>query len=346
MWYPRSIGVVAVVLGSLTAIAALSFSWQAQTSGVTARLRGVSAVSNDVAWTSGAHGTILRTSDGGATWTPRPIPGAEAFDFRDVDALDARTAVALSIGAGDASRIYRTEDAGATWRAVFVNREPKAFFDAVAFVDGVHGVAVSDSVDGRFVVIVTGDGGRTWTSVDPEALPPALPGEGAFAASGSNIAVRGTDVWIGTGAGARARVLHSTDRGRHWTVADTPLPAGPSAGIFSIAFRDTRHGVVVGGDYRKEGEATDNVAVTSDGGATWSLGHRLSGFRSAVAYVPRHPATLLAVGPTGADVSTDEGQTWSAVPNASGADALSFARGAAVGWATGDRGTIVRLSVR
>ncbi|MCA1649637.1 MAG: oxidoreductase [Acidobacteria bacterium] len=276
--------------------------WTPQTSGVTARLRGVSAVTDRVAWASGSNGTVIRTTDGGSTWQKLSIPGSEQLDFRDIDAIDERVAYVLSIGPGDASRIYKTVDGGSTWQAQFTNLEPKAFFDAMAFWDARSGIAVSDSVDGVFVVIVTRDGGQTWTRVPTSALPPALPNEGAFAASGTNVAVYGTShVWIGTGAAASSRVLRSTDGAQTWAAAITPLPAGPSAGIFSIAFRDASHGIVVGGDYRKEAEI-DNAAVTTDGGVTWTLRTGLSGFRSVVAYLPdaQRPA-VLAVGPSGAD---------------------------------------------
>ena len=115
--------------------------------------------------------------------------------------MSASTAWALSIGPGEASRIYKTTDAGTHWSEQFVNRDPQAFLDAMAFWNASSGVAVSDSVDGRFVILITRDGGSTWTRVPPESLPPALPNEGAFAASGTNVTVVPPgDVWIGTGA--------------------------------------------------------------------------------------------------------------------------------------------------
>ena len=214
------------------------------------------------------------------------MPAAEALDFRDVDALSEHVAYALSIGPGEASRIYKTTDGGARWELQFANTDPKVFLDAMAFRDANRGVAFSDSVDGRFVILTTADGGRAWNRVPADRLPAALPGEGAFAASGTNVALHGREaVWIGTTAG---RVLRSTDDGRSWAIAATPIRTNPSAGIFSIAFRDARHGVVVGGDYSKEGEAVDNAAFTSDGGVTWTLvkARGLSGFRSVVAWVP------------------------------------------------------------
>jgi photosystem II stability/assembly factor-like uncharacterized protein len=222
--------------------------WEVQTTAVTARLRGVSAVSRRVAWASGANGTVLRTVDGGQTWQKLTVPGAEQLDFRDVDATDDRSAYVLSIGPGEASRIYKTADAGAHWDLQLANRDPKVFLDAMTFRDDRHGVAFSDSVDGQFVIFTTSNG-RTWERIPVDRLPPALPGEGAYAASGTNIAMVRGGIWIGTTAG---RVLRSMDEGRTWTVSKTGLASGQSAGIFSVAFHDAKHGVVVGGDYRKE----------------------------------------------------------------------------------------------
>ena len=208
----------------------------------------------------------------------------------------------------------------------------------MAFADAERGAAISDSVGGRFVVRLTADGGRTWTPVPADRLPPALAGEGAFAASGTNVAMAGPGhIWIGTTAG---RVLRSTDAGRTWSVHPTPIATGEATGIFSIAFRDALHGVVVGGNYQQEAAAIDNVAVTSDGGVTWTLvtDRALSGFRSAVAWLPRSGRSWLAVGPSGADWSSDDASMWTPAGGA-GYDALSFAPGGTVGWATGAGGT-------
>ena len=320
--------------------------WELQDSGVSARFRGVSAVSEDIAWASGTSGTVVRTVDGGATWENVSIAAAAELDLRDIDAFDADVAYALSIGSGDASRIFKTMDGGTTWETQFVNTEAQGFFDAMSFWDADTGLAVSDSVDGEFYVVRTEDGGANWLRIPVAAFPAALDGEGYFAASGTNVTTWGTrHAWLGTGAASEARVLWSTNRGRGWEVATTPLPAGPSTGIFSIAFRDANNGVIVGGDYQAEGAAVDNVAVTHDGGRTWSLplGPGLSGFRSAVALVPETPtATWMAIGPSGADYSINDGASWMA-GEAGGAHAISFAKVGTAAWAVGDDGKIERF---
>jgi photosystem II stability/assembly factor-like uncharacterized protein len=221
----------------------------------------------------------------------------------------------------------------------------------MTFWDANHGLVFGDSINGQFYILITADGGGTWSRVPATALPPALENEGAFAASGTNIAVFGkTHAWIGTGAGAKARVLRTTDGGRSWQVADTPLAAGPSTGIFSITFRDAKHGVIVGGDYRKETEAIDNLAFTNDGGVTWKLVKGLTGFRSVVAYVLGVPGVsgakapaLVAVGPSGAEYSLDDGQTWSPIEGR-GFDTLSFAPHKPIGWAAGANGGLGKLT--
>ena len=341
----RHFAVAAGLLVSFSAPGLLhsqSSPWTPLTTGVTARLRGLSAVSPRVAWASGTGGTVIRTDDGGATWTRSTIPDSEALDFRDIDAVDERTAYVLSIGDGDASRIYKTADAGRTWTLQFRNTDKLAFYDAMAFRDSRHGFAFSDSVGGRLVIIRTDDGGAHWTRID-DGLPPALENEGAFAASGTNIAISGDRLWIAT---SRSRVLMSADDGRTWSAVSTPVAAARSAGLFSIAFASPDRGIVVGGDYKAEAAAADTAAVTSDGGRTWTMVKGLGGFRSAVGYVAAGSGAregVIAVGPNGSDYSSDGGRTWTPL-NGPGFHTLSVARGTRVVWAAGERGSVAKAT--
>jgi len=321
--------------------------WVVQTSGTAARLRGVSAVSRRVAWVSGAEGTYARTADGGRTWRVGRVPGAAALDFRDVDAFDADTAYLLAIGEGERSRIYKTNDGGRNWTLQFQNRRAAAFFDCMAFWDRLRGLAMSDPVEGRFLVVRTEDGGRNWREVEPGGMPPALEGEGGFAASGTCVAVVGRDrAWFGTGGPKGPRVFRSADGGSGWSAAPAPLAAGKAAGVFSLSFWSPERGAAAGGDYTKEREADGNAALTFDGGRTWrALGaaERPGGYRSAVAHVPgtRGPA-LIAVGPSGSDFSADGGRSWRAL-GVEGFHAVSVAPRGDVAWAVGEGGRIARL---
>jgi len=261
-------------------------------------LRGLAFVSPATIWASGTHGTYLRSSDAGQHWTAAKVPGAEALDFRDVEAISGDGVYLLSAGPGDQSRIYKTTDAGKHWSLQFTNTDPTGFYDCMAFWDADHGIALGDPVGGRFELLTTTDGGAHWTPLPVPSRPQALPNEGAFAASGSCIAVHGdSDVWFATG-GSGARVFRSADRGKTWSVAETPMAHGPATtGIFSISFRNAREGVVAGGDYQHPDADGENLAVTNDGGATWKpLSVHPQFYFSAVTYIDPNRDEVLAVG--------------------------------------------------
>ncbi|MCU1333073.1 MAG: hypothetical protein JWM08_2065 [Candidatus Angelobacter sp.] len=330
----RAAGAFTIIL----LISSFACAQVAQDSKTDVQLRGISAVSSKVAWASGAKGTVLRTIDGGEMWETMVIVGAEALDFRDVQAFDQNTAFVLSIGPGDQSRIYKTADGGRIWQRQFTNNDPKAFYDCFAFWDRTHGIAVSDSVDGKFPLISTSDG-MNWSPVVVKKMPAALPSEGAFAASGTCIATFGmNDVWFGTG-GPVARVFHSGDRGKNWTVAETPILHGAATqGIFSLAFWTAKDGVAVGGDYKEATKGEQTAAFTHDGGKTWSLATKPpQGYRSAVA---GDSSRLVAVGTSGADVSHDGGKSWATL-FADNLNAVSLVGNS--GWAVGPDGKIVAI---
>ncbi|WP_369213137.1 WD40/YVTN/BNR-like repeat-containing protein [Streptomyces flavofungini] len=319
-------------------------SWQLKESGTDARFRGLAAVSPDTAWAAGTGGTVLRTSDGGGTWRDVSPPDAGNLEFRDVEAFDGRRAVVLAIGEGEASRVLRTDDGGATWTESFRNTDTRAFYDCVTFFDHRHGLAMSDPVDGKYRILSTADGGRSWKVLPDAGMPAAQQGESAFAASGQCLVASGPrDVWLATGGAARARVLHSADRGLTWRATDAPIPAGdPARGVFGLAFRDRTHGIAVGGDYRAGQASPKAAAVTGDGGRTWRpAGQPTGAYRSGVAWFPGSRATAIAVGPTGTDVTTDGGRTWRTVDTGS-YDTVDCA-GVRGCWAAGEKGRIARL---
>jgi photosystem II stability/assembly factor-like uncharacterized protein len=314
--------------------------WQQQTVNTKAGLRGLSVVSEKVIWASGTGGTFLRTIDGGQTWKVGTVPDAQKLDFRDVEAFDANTAYLLSIGNGDASRIYKTTDGGETWKMQFKSTNEKIFLDAFAFWDRNNGIAMSDPVDGYYYLLTTTDGGATWKPRGTTGMPPAIEGEAAFAASGTCLIVSGKSNAYLVSGGSAARVFRTTDRGLSWTVAGTPIVKGTNgSGIFSIAMPDAKNGVIVGGNYEKPTETANNLAFTSDGGKKWVAGNGLFGYRSGVAYIDKR--TIIAVGSSGSDISTDGGKTWKNL------DKVSYnavqARSKRAIWGVGDKGMVARL---
>jgi len=315
-----------------------------QQSGTTNRLQAVSPVDVRVVWASGVGGTFTFTTDGGATWHAGVVPGAEALEFRDVQGVSARVAYLMSAGKGEDSRIYRTEDGGASWKLQFQNRDPDAFYDCFAFWDAKGGLSFSDAVKGRFPAIRTSDG-TTWQDIG-DHLPSALSNEGAFAASGTCVAVQGADrAWIATGGAAKARILATTDGGKRWQAYETPITQGTAtSGGFSVAFRDRSHGILAGGSLEDSTPPTRNVAVTADGGRTWTLAHPtpFPGAAFGVAYAPGQ-RTVVATGPAGAAVSEDEGGTWRRFEEVAGYWAVGFGN-ERTAWMVGTGGRILKLS--
>jgi photosystem II stability/assembly factor-like uncharacterized protein len=330
-----------------------------QVSGTSNGLIAVSPVSARVVWASGRGGTFLVTADGGATWRAGVVPGAEALQFRDVEGVSDKIAYLLSIGNGTDSRIYKTENGGATWALQFTNQDPNAFYDCFAFWTSKRAIAFSDSVNGRFPVRRTTDG-ATWIDIG-EKLPAALPGEAGFSSSGTCVATQGEKrAWIGTGGATRARILATKDGGDRWAAYDTPLRGSPSAGVFSVEFRSSSHGIIGGGDLDPTAPPFDNVARSSDGGKTWHVAARAPiGTVFGLAYARERGdveeegddesssrgsrVTVMVTGPGGTAWSADEGDTWNSLAGVTGFWAVAFAN-ERTGWLVGTQGRILKVT--
>lgn len=330
-----------------TAVAGDGPRWSLKETGAEVRFRGLAAVNRATAWVAGSRGTVLRTADGGRSWRNVSPPGAEGLEFRDIEAFDGRRAVVLAIGEGEASRILRTTDGGISWTESFRNTDPRAFYDCITFFDSRNGLAMSDPVDGKYRILSTRDAGKSWRVLPSAGMPAAQPGEAGFAASGQCLVSSGPrDVWLATGGGATARVLHSADRGLNWTAAESTLPAGdPARGVFALAFRDRRHGIAVGGDYRGDQQSPRAGAVSKDGGRTWQQSATPPpAYRSGVTWLPHSRVAALAVGPTGTDLTVDGGRHWRTVDTGS-YDTVDCAPDFGC-WASGEKGRVARLELR
>jgi len=335
---------IALAAALLAAPAAAIAQWAHVSSGTTAEFRGLSLVSDRVMWASGTRGTVARSTDGGRTWMVDTVAGATSLDFRAIQGFS--DAKALIASAGEAEKglatMFITSDAARSWTRTFSSQQKGVFLDGLAFWNARDGIALSDPVDSAFFLLATNDGGRTWARIPPARLPRVLPGEAAFAASGSSMVVAGSsDVWIGTGGGGRARVMHSADRGRTWTVTDVPVHAeGGAAGIFSLAFFDRKTGAAAGGDYTKPRLDAVSVALTTDGGKTWRRAKQPpAAYLSGVTYAGS-AKRLVAVGLAGTFTSNDGGDSWTQTDSVA-MNSVRAAGNTVIG--VGPRGRIARM---
>jgi photosystem II stability/assembly factor-like uncharacterized protein len=319
--------------------------WDAEDSGAKASLRAVDSAGPGVVWASGTNGVVLRSEDDGYLWQPCAVPpGAGNLDFRGVWGWDADHAIAMSSGRGADSRLYETTDGCAHWLLVLTNREAAGFWDAIAFWNRQQGMILGDPVNGRFTILRTNDGGGHWTRDESAGLDADARGESIFAASNSALALdpdtMSANFVTGGPGGSRIFRFRPGIRGQpgRWTAVASPLSQNSeTAGLFSIGFRDSRHGVAVGGDYKQPNGRKNTAAWTSDGGLTWiAASGPCSGYRSAVAW-DQDFQVWIAVGPNGSDVSYDDGKTWKPFDKA-GWNALSLP------WVVGPDGRIGMLN--
>ncbi len=316
---------------------------QDQISGTTARLQAVSVVNENVVWASGTGGTYAITVNGGKSWRTGVVAGADSLEFRDVQGLDAKSAFLLSSGTGTASRIYRTSDGGQNWQLQFINRDTLAFYDCFAFWDRKSGIAWSDNVGGRFPYLVTADSGQIWRQ---HYLDSATTGEGAFAASGTCVATSGSrKAWVATGAGTASHVFITLDRGATWERFSTPIVQGtPTTGHTSITVRGDLEALAAGGDIGDAKSTSNQVTLTRDGGKSWTTGGSptFTGAVFGVTFVPATAGSVVAVGPGGASLSSDDGKQWVQLDTLN-YWSVAFATRQA-GWLVGPKGRITKVS--
>ena len=330
-----------------------SVVWQMQDSGTTASLRGIYSVDGTIAWASGTGGTVLKTIDGGTHWQKCAIPDAATdgatLDFRGVQAWDAQTAIVMASGPGEKSRLFKTMDGCKTWALLLKNEEKDGFWDGVVFQRADYGylslpddgVMIGDPLHERFE---TRQGYKRDIQFIDSAGCAAKEGESAFAASNSSFIVLGLGRYIlGTGGKSGARVLIAPKLNGGVSTdpcldVDVPIAGGnESSGVFSIAIRDLKHLIIVGGDYTKPNESKSTAARTSGDWKHWTASTTPPhGFRSAVQW----SETLklwITVGTNGSDISRDDGRTWQPLDNGNW-NALSLP------FVVGPNGRIARLN--
>ncbi|MEJ5961086.1 WD40/YVTN/BNR-like repeat-containing protein [Pedobacter immunditicola] len=319
-----------------------SFKLRSLTSGTNTSIRGLSVVSDQVAWVSGSNGFIGKTTNGGLHWEWVQPQGYENLDFRDIEAFDEQNAVAVN--AGSPAYILLTTDGGKTWKTTYKNMDAAIFLDGMDFWDRRNGIIFGDPIHNQLQILSTNDGGQSWKAISNQLDIKMQEGEASFAASGTTIKTLDKGkVWIATG-GAVANIYHSNNYGQTWVKYPCPIWQGEnSTGPFSIDFFDAQHGIVVGGNYLQDKARMNNALVTNDGGATWLKPHTsVFGYRSGVLYL--HKKLCVAVGTSGVDISKDGGLNWVNIAEL-GFHAVKKAKKGKLILLAGPKGTVYSLTL-
>lgn len=238
------------------------------------------------------------------------IPIEKSFEFRSI-AQTNKFVFILSVA--NPALLYRVSKEDFSYELVYQEEHEKVFYDSMQFWNDMEGIAIGDPIEGVFSLIKTIDGGETWEKTPAKLLPKLVDGEAAFAASNTNIVVNGDHTWIVSG-GIKARVFYSKDKGKSWSVYNTPIVQGKQmTGIFTADFYNSKIGFISGGNYENLSQNFDNKAQTKDGGTTWELVAQNQGFgyASCVQYVPNSNGKgLVTVGASGLFYSKDGGNSW------------------------------------
>lgn len=302
-------------------------------------MRGLYAVNDQVVWASGSNGVVMKTING-KDWLADTIPGCRNLDFRDVHAFNKKEALVMSSGYG--GYIYRTKDGGETWQQVLSNPDSTIFLDGMDFWDNKNGMCYGDPQNGKLYLLITNDGGNTWSELSPKTLPETLIGEASFAASGTGITCVGkSTILIATGGGEQTRVFKSINAGKTWEVYNTPLRSGEASGVYSMTFINDTSGIIVGGNYLDSLNASQNCAITNDGGETWKLiqSNNPRGYRSCVS---ANEKLAVSCGRSGIDVSGDWGNYW--MPFSDKGYYSCVLSGETNGWLVGRKGKLAKFS--
>ncbi len=271
-------------------------------SGSKASLRGLSVVNDEVVWVSGTGGSVGRSIDGGETWAWTTVKGFEKTDFRDIEAFDKNTAIIMGIA--DPAYILKTIDGGQNWKIVFKDTTKGMFLDAMEFWNEQSGIVIGDPMGDKIFIARTFDGGENWRGIPAANNPTADKGEAFFASSGTNVRKLSKQEAVFVSGGLRAR-LFIRDR-----KIDLPIIQGKeSTGANSVAVKNKKCLIVVGGDFNAKDDTTKNCVLTTDGGETFSAPVAgPHGYRSCIEYLGKK--NWVSCGLNGVDYSSDEGQHW------------------------------------
>ena len=264
--------------------------------------RGLSVVNNNIVWVSGNNGQVGKTIDGGKTWEWFKVAGFSKTDFRDIEAFDKNNAIIMGIDTP--AIILKTSNGGKDWKVVYKNNSPGMFLDAMAFWNIRSGIVIGDPIEGKFFVARTFDGGDNWQDIPVDKRPIAAEGEACFASSGTNIQKLTKAETIFVSGGKESNVFI-----RYRKIALPMVKGLESTGANSVAVKNKKEFMVVGGDFTKKDSSNGNCVATIDGGLNFTKPVTPPhGYRSCIIYLK--DKTWITCGLSGVDFSKDDGKNF------------------------------------
>jgi photosystem II stability/assembly factor-like uncharacterized protein len=214
---------------------------------------------------------------------------------------------------GNPGFIFKIDKSNLNVEKVYTEKHEKLFYDSMQFWNEQEGIVIGDPIENCLSILITRNGGKTWKKIPCDVLAKTVEGEAAFAASNTNICIKGNNTWVASG-GMKSRVFYSPDKGKSWKIIETPIvQGGAMTGIFTADFYNDKTGIIAGGNYEVPNQNFQNKAKTYDGGKTWRLiaDNQGFGYASCVQFVPKSNGKgIISIGATGLQYSADGGNSW------------------------------------
>lgn len=301
-------------------------------SGGNSSLRGL-FVEKDVVLASGSKGTLIHLDSNIRTFKSSVQPTA---DFRDIVTVGQDSAVLISSGHPAAIFFFSAD----SLRRIFVDNSNTLFLDDMIKLNHRNALVLADPENGRFRFLISDS---TYTNWSEYPLPfYSCEGEAAFAASGSNLALKESMLLLISGGKRSELKIHTI--GTDFSVNyPTPLLQGTDgAGAFGMDLNNNTV-LIAGGDYTEPLRINGTMAVFDLQKRCWLKVKKFpGGYRSAVAHVKGK--CWICTGPSGTDYTLNNGKTWNRLLD-KGYNTIRKSIDGATLWLSGNKSEIIRLDL-
>jgi hypothetical protein len=262
--------------------------WSEQTSGLTTALQSVSVVNDNVAWTCGSSGKVLRTTNSGVTWVNVSGTIPTSLILYCIFGWDENLALVTGVSGSNTS-IYKTSDGGTTWT---LTSSHAGFGDDLYMTSATDAYFIGDPVGGNWDLLKSTNGGdnwETWATVSTSNTTGTYNNAGCF---------NGQQVWFSPVGDANFQ--YTSNMGVNWSVQSLSL-----ANITATWFSSATVGMA-GGSSTSAG-----LLMTTNSGANWTtVTQTFIGSRSIAGITSTGSSWWVAKQDTTIYYSSDNGVNW------------------------------------